>query len=182
MDKVNHPQLEIDISPLRVKNNLASEEDKVTFTKAKNILSASVSSLPDYQSKSRLLSGVVTNSNGSIHRDGNIFTGYYKNLRELSKEDREKVDAKRVHTGTKKQPKDKKGSHQVSFVETKTALASQKKKPKIAKRQIAALFRKVKQGSDSDNTSNSNSEDDAGKLYGGNEEKDKKKKKKMSKK
>ena len=102
LDKLNHPQLESDISALRVKNNLASGEDKVTFTKAANILAASVSSLPYYQSKSRVVSGVGTNSNGSIHRDGNIFTGYYKNLRELSKEDREKFNAECVRTGTKK--------------------------------------------------------------------------------
>ena len=84
-DKVNHPQLESDISALRVKNNLESGEDKVTFTKAANILTASVSSLPDYQSKSRVLSVVGTNVNGGIHRDRNIFTVYYKNWRELSK-------------------------------------------------------------------------------------------------
>ena len=49
----------------------------MTFTKAENIPAASVSSLPDYQSKSRVVSGVRTNSNGSIHRDRNIFTGYH---------------------------------------------------------------------------------------------------------
>ena len=53
----------------------------MTFTKAENILAASVSSLLDYQSKSRVVSGVGTNNNGSIHRDGKIFTGYYKNWR-----------------------------------------------------------------------------------------------------
>ena len=58
LNKVNHPQLENDIIVLRVKNNLASVEDKVTFTKVANILAASVSSLPDYQSKSRVVSGV----------------------------------------------------------------------------------------------------------------------------
>ena len=79
LDKVNHPQLESDISAMHLKNNLASGEDKVTFTKAANILAASVSSLTDYQSKSRIVSGVGTNSNGSIQRDGNIFIGYYKN-------------------------------------------------------------------------------------------------------
>ena len=31
--------------------------------------------------------------NGSIYRDGKIFTGYYKSWRELSKEDKDKVDA-----------------------------------------------------------------------------------------
>ena len=79
LDKVNHSQLKSDISDLRVKNHLASGEDKVTFTKAENILATSVSSLPDYQFKARVLSGVGTNSNGSIHCDGKIFTEYYKN-------------------------------------------------------------------------------------------------------
>ena len=50
LDKVNHPQLESDVSALHIKNNLASGEDKVKFTKSANILAASVSSLPDYQS------------------------------------------------------------------------------------------------------------------------------------
>ena len=176
LDKVNYPQLDSDISALRVKNNLVSGEDKVTFTKAENILAASVSSLPDYQYKSRVVSGVGPNSNGVIHRDGKIFTYQYKKWREFSKEEREKFDAKRVRTGTNKQPKDKKGGRQVSLVETKTALASQKKGLKTAKRQIAALRRKIKQGSDSDDTSNSDPEDDAGNSFGGGEEKDRKKK------
>ena len=172
LDKVNHPHIKSDVSALRVKNNLASGEDKVKFTKAANILAASASSLPEYQSKSRVVSGSGTNNNGGIHSDGKIFTGYYKNWREFYKEDREKVDAKIVSTGTKKQPKDKNGGRKVSLVNTKTALASQKKAPKIAKLQIAALHRKVKQGSDSDETSNSDTEDDAGKSFGGREDKD----------
>ena len=178
MDKVNHPQPESDISALRVKNNLASGEDKVTFTKAANILAASVSSLPDYQSKSRVVSGVGTNNNSSIHRDGKIITGYYKNWRKLSKEYREKVDAKCDRTGTKIQPKEKKFGRQVSIVETKTALASQKKELKTVKRQIATLQRKVKQISDSDDTTDSDTKDEAGNSFGGSEEKDRKKKKK----
>ena len=105
LDKVNHPQLESDVSDLRVKNNLASREDKVTFTKATDILAASVSCLPEYKSKSMVVSGVGTNNNGGIHRGDKIFTGYYKNWRELCKEDREKVDAERVRMGTKKNPK-----------------------------------------------------------------------------
>ena len=77
----------------------------------------------------------------------------------MSKEFREKFDAKRVRTGTKKQPKYKKGGRQVSLVEIKTAIASQKKALKKAKRQIAALRRKVKQVSNSNDTSDSNPED-----------------------
>ena len=53
---------------------------------------------------------------------------------------------------------------------------------KIATRQIATLSRKVKQDSDSDDTSDSNPEDDAVNSFGGREEKDQKKKKNMSKK
>ena len=141
----------------------------MTFTKVANILAESVSSLPDYQSKSRVVSVVGTNINGSIHRDGNIFTGYYKNWRELSKEDIEKVDADRVCTGTKKQPKYKKGDRQVSLVETKTALASQKKALNTANRQIVVLRRKAEQGYDSDDTSDRDPEDDAGNSFGGRE-------------
>ena len=78
-------------------------------------------------------------------------------------------------------PKTKKGFRQFSLVKTKTALASQKKALKTAKRQIAALSRKVKQGSDSDYTSNNNPEDDSGNSFGGREEKGQKKKKKSLK-
>ena len=177
LEKVNHLQVESYVSPLLVKNNLASEEDKVTFIKAANILAASISSLPDYQSKSRVVSGFGTNDDGVIHRDGKIFTGYYKNWRELSKEDKDNVDTNRVCTGTKKQPKDKKGGRQVSLVETKTALASQKKALNTAKRQIVALRRKVKQGSDSDDSSEDDPDNDAGNWFGEREEKDRKKKK-----
>ena len=56
LEKVNHPHHESDVSAMRLKKNLISGEDKVTFTKAANILAASVSSVPDYQSKSRLVS------------------------------------------------------------------------------------------------------------------------------
>ena len=79
------------------------------FTNAEYMLAASVSSLPDYQYKSMVVSRFGTNNNGGIHCDGKIFTGYYKNWRELSKEDRKKVNAKRVRTGMKKQPKEKRG-------------------------------------------------------------------------
>ena len=41
LDRVNHPQLKSDVSALRVKYNIDSREDKVTFTKAVNILAAS---------------------------------------------------------------------------------------------------------------------------------------------
>ena len=37
LDKVYDPQIEIDVSALRVKNNLSSGEDKMIFTKAENI-------------------------------------------------------------------------------------------------------------------------------------------------
>ena len=56
LEKVNHPHPESDVSALRLKKNLTSGEDKVTFTKAANILAASASNVPDYQSKSRLVS------------------------------------------------------------------------------------------------------------------------------
>ena len=86
LDKVDHPLLESDVNALRVKNNLTLGEDKVTFTKAEKILVAYVLSLPDYRSKSRVVSGVGTNNNGDIHRDIKIFTGYYKNWHEFSKD------------------------------------------------------------------------------------------------
>ena len=80
LDRLNHTHLKSDVSALSVKNNIASGEDK-----------SSVSSLPYYQSKSRVVSGVRTNNNESIHRDGKIFTGNYRNWRGLSKEDRERL-------------------------------------------------------------------------------------------
>ena len=63
LEKVNHPQLDSDVKSLCVKNNLASGEDKVKFTKGANILADFLSSLPYYQSKSRLVSVVGTNNN-----------------------------------------------------------------------------------------------------------------------
>ena len=100
----------------------------------------------------------------------------------MSKKDKEKVDAQRVRTGTKKQLKEKKVGRHVSIFKTKTTLASQKKALKTAKRQIASLHRNVKQLSDSNDTSDNDQEDDAGNLFGEREEKDWKKKKKKSKK
>ena len=61
-------------------------------------------------------------------------------------------------------------------------LASQNKALKTAKRQIAVLRRKVKQVSDSDETSDRDPEDEAGNSFDGREEKDWKKNKNKSKK
>ena len=187
LDKVNHSQLESDVSALRVKNNLAADKDKVTFTKAENILAASVSNMPEYQSKARMVSALGQHQgdeseNGSIYRDGKIFTGYYKNWRELSKEDKDKVDAERVRMNTKKQPKNKQGGRKVSFAETKTALASQKKALKQAKRQITSLRRKAKSDDSDSDSSVDKPSDNAGNSFGGRSEKDCKKNKKRTKK
>ena len=69
----------------------------------------------------------------------------------------------------------------MSLIDIKTALASQKKALKTAKRQIAALRCKVEQGSDSDDTSDRNPEDDAGNSFGGRGQKYQKKIKKSIK-
>jgi len=81
MEKVQNPQLEADISALKAKSGLGGTS--VSFTDAANLIAASVATLPESISKSRISSMNQTDaSDGAefIYRNGKVYTGYYKNF------------------------------------------------------------------------------------------------------
>jgi len=76
MEKVQNPQLEADISALKVKSGLG--RTSVLFTDAANFIAASVATLPELISKSRISSmNQMDASEGveSIYRNGKMYTG-----------------------------------------------------------------------------------------------------------
>jgi hypothetical protein len=81
IEKVQNPQLEADISALKAKSGLGGTS--VSFTDAANLIAASVATLPESISKSRISSMNQTDaSDGAefIYRNGKVYTGYYKNF------------------------------------------------------------------------------------------------------
>ena len=110
LKKVDHPQLQDAIGALRVRAAM----DGITFTECANHLAAQVSELPDQQSTRKIAGtgserkkkkGVDThrirgggaadgaaNKRKGIHMpDGTIWTGFYSEWEQLSKEDRQSV-------------------------------------------------------------------------------------------
>ena len=71
--------MEADISALKVKSGLGGTS--VSFTDAANLIAASVATLPESISKSRISSMNQTDASDgaeSIYRNGKVYTGYYK--------------------------------------------------------------------------------------------------------
>jgi hypothetical protein len=137
MEKVQNPQLEADISALKVKSGLGGTS--VLFTDAANLIAASVATLPESISKSRISSMNQTDASDgaeSIYRNGVVYTGYYKKFHALSQADRDKVMAERERQGIKKGPQKKTGC-QVSFAKTtEKELAATRRKLKKANLKI----------------------------------------------
>ena len=85
MEKVQNPQLEADISALKGKSGLGGTS--VLFTDAANLIAASVATLPESISKSRISSMNQTDASEgaeSIYCNGKVYTGYYKKFHALS--------------------------------------------------------------------------------------------------
>jgi len=72
MEKVQNPQLEADISALKVKSGLGGTS--VSFTDAANLIAASVATLPESISKSNQTD--ASDGAESIYRNGKVYTGY----------------------------------------------------------------------------------------------------------
>ena len=173
LDKTTHPSLTSAVSALRLSHDIGED---ITFTKAANHLSAAVSKMPEYVNKQRQVSGVTFDeelkSEGAIHRNGKIFTGYYKNWFKLSKSDQDAVNEERKRLGIKQQPGNKKPTAD------KKKLATAKKQLAKAKRQVAAL-RKQRSSSESE-SSKEDAPEDTGNEFGGRSEQSRKKKKSKS--
>ena len=104
LKKVEHPQLQDAVNALRVRATM----DGATFTECANHLSAQASELPDQQSTRKIaatgskatptkrIRGGGSGGNGGkrtgIHMpDGSVWTGFYSDWDQLSKEDRQTV-------------------------------------------------------------------------------------------
>ena len=102
--RVQHPQLLDTVKALEVRADL----DGISYTKAANHLTASVSKMPEYQLARKVAgiqarrgnsgprkggkdSGTIYNSRGKVH------TGYYRNWRSSREDDRNKVNAAHKH-------------------------------------------------------------------------------------
>ena len=167
-EKVQSPDLK---HPLEAVRTVASmNPDAFTFTSAANHLASSVKP----RSK-RELSAVAfndtTGEKAEIIRDGKIFTGFYPNWRQLSRDDQKSVLAERDRLG--KGGKGNKGEGKA------TQAKNWKKQVKGLKKTIAALKRKAPEASDDDEDKEGPS-NDAGNAFGGRTEKSKSKKKKQN--
>jgi len=179
MEKVQNPQLEADISALKVKSGLGGTS--VLFTDAANLIAASVATLPESISKSRISSMNQTDASAeSIYRNGKVYTGYYKKFHALLQADQDKVMAERGRQGIKKGPQKKTG-HQVSFAKTtEKELAATKRKLKKVNFKISSLQTKGDYESDSSTSGGDESSNNGGNFFGGREEKKKGKKSKKN--
>ena len=172
-EKVQHPQLATAVHALKVQSTM--DPDSVTFTTASNHLAAEVSQMPEYSANKRNVSATHTGggsgSAGGIYRDGKIFTGYYQNWKDLSKEERDKVMAERERLGIKPKARGRSGRGRTAAAKTKRQLAAVVQDLEKAKRQIAA----IKRTSKSDGSDEEAPTEDAGDAFGGRSERKNKK-------
>ena len=184
LKKVEHPQLQDAVNALRVR---AYMQD-ITFTECANHLSAQVSELPDHQTP-RKVSGAGSNRpsksgdpkrirgggpgpvgkrNGIHMPDGTVWTGFYSDWEQLSKDDKQTV----IDTRVANKAKGGRG-RKVSEV----CSGGSAKKLKEIKNQVAELKRtlaSLKSGKDStgdDKSDDDDTPDNAGDSFGGRQKK-----------
>ena len=151
-------------------SSVSSEASPGKLKDAANLIAASVATLPESISKSRISSMNRTDASEgaeSIYRNGIVYTGYYKKFHALSHPDRDKVMAERERQGIKKGPQ-KKTSCQVSFAKTtEKELAATKRKLKKANRKISSLQTKGDSESDRFTSSGDEPSNNSGNSFGG---------------
>lgn len=167
-DKVQSAELKHPLEAVRTA--VSMQPDSFNFTSAANHLS----SLVKPRSKRELsavtfTSDTVAHDNDEIMRNGKIFTGYYPNWRQISKENQKLVLAER----------DKLGKGGKSAGKAKKESKDWKKAVKGLKKQIAALKKKVptEESSDEEDGGGNGPSNNAGNSFGGRAEKAKKKQK-----
>jgi hypothetical protein len=181
LKKVEHPQLQDAVGALRVRASM----EGINFTECANHLSAQVSELPDQQTPRKVSatgtnrakgndtkrirggdSGVNTKKRNGIYMpDGSIWTGFYSEWGQLSKEDRQKVIDTRQNNKNKGIKHGQQGSAQ---------------KLKAIKVQVAELKRTLATLKSSQDDGDSDNEpglipDNAGDSFGGRQNKKAKK-------
>ena len=191
LKKVEHPQLQDAIGALRV----CASMDGISFTECANHLSAQVSELPDQQS-ARKIAGTGTDRKKStptpvkrirgggdsssskrkgIHMpDGSVWTGFYPDWDQLSRDDRQTV----IDTRQKNKAKGGRGAKRnVSEINTtggNAKLKAIKAQMNELKRTLAAIQSKHTGNNDDDDDA-SVTPDNAGDSFGGCQQKKHKK-------
>lgn len=175
LQKVQHPQLQAAVDALRVRATI----DGLTFTVCANHLSAQVSELPDPQTPRKVSSAGTSSKkkspetkrirgggssspgskrDGIYMPDGSIWTGFYAEWDQLSKEDRQTV----IDTRATNKAKGGRTKAKISEVESK--------KLKEITTQVAALKRKLaslKSKKDPAVSDDDEVPDNAGDAFGG---------------
>ena len=181
--RVQHPQLQDTVKALKV----CFDMDGITYTQAANHLTAAVSELPEYHltckvsasssGTPRIRGGGGNNHNSNIKKkggmqapnkgilmsDGSVFTGYYPNWSELSKEDKQRV----LDSQSKKKRGGVGNKRQISDV---TSIAEQLQ---AMKRTISELMSSKndhinsESGEDKMKSRSQHSQNDAGNAFGG---------------
>ena len=188
LSKVEHPQLQSTVDALAIR----AQMDGSTFTACANFLASQVSKLPDHQSGRKIAgtgsdrgkdevkrirgggakgAGDGEKRNGIYMPDGSIWTGYYSDWNEMTKEDRQTVMDTRVK-GTNKNKKGSGGS------KSKTKAGGKDHKAQVAalKRKLAALTaNKSSKCDDEEADDDSTALDNAGDSFGGRQKKKQKK-------
>jgi hypothetical protein len=185
-ERVQHPELKSAVSALQVKFGMG---DKVSFTSAANHLAAQLATTDDYRSNADRrvgISAVQGDSKGAnaptdgITKNGKIYTGFYPNFYDLSKENKRAVYDERKARGEKSPGKKGSGSgnragggkrnvsaaKQTEMEKELGDLRSQvgNMKHQVKQKVIAALKR---QQPDSDSSEEEEAKDDAGTGFGG---------------
>ena len=171
--KVQHTGLTSAIEAMKAKIN-TEPPGTVTYTTVANHISTAVSELPDYVAKHRNVSSVTEKKSGIYNADGTINTGHHPNWKELSADDRKKVNDERARLGLGRN--NKKRSHKTfSSSHNPKAVSNQLKQLKEAnakhKRTIASLKKDPNNESAEDDA---DIEMDAGDAFGGKAKKAKK--------
>ena len=173
--KVQHTGLDSAIEAMRAKIN-TEPAGTVTYTTVANHISTAVSELPDYVAKHHNVSG-VTESQGSIYNaDGTINTGHHPNWKELSADDRKKVNDERARLGLGRN-KNRGGRKNASNSSTAKAISNQFKQLKEANAKHKRTIASLKKEDPEDESTNKDKDiemDDAGNAFGGKTKKAKK--------
>jgi hypothetical protein len=182
-DKIQHPLLEGMKNSLQIAYNL-STDDSVSYTFIVNSFSAEVAGLPDFAPAQRSVSGVGRSdksfdkspANGIRGDDGSIFTGYYKNFKSLSSEDKTAIFEEQLRLNIAPKKKNNQGARR-----NNSKVVQGKKTISKLQKQISSLktrFNKAEKQRGNDETEDGADEeiaDNAGDQFGGRQGKKAKK-------
>jgi hypothetical protein len=180
-DKIQHPALESVKHSLQIAYQL-SKDGSVDYTFIVQSFATEVAGFPEFTPAQRSVSGVSGGksygggeapANGIRHDNGKIFTGYYKEFRSLSQDDKNALQEERLRLNI--------GPSKKKNQQRRASKTSTKKKSEVKKlhKQISSLQSRIKEsekkrdGDDDDDDSEVH--DNAGDQFGGRQNKKAKK-------